>query len=69
MLDFMYVKKLKFLVPLSDHGHRATTPACIYGKNPSKSSSPETVDRFQRDLVCSITVPGPSQFVQMMNLG
>ena len=62
--------KSSFVVSGShDQGHMATTPACIYCKNPSKSSSPEPVDRFLRDLVCSITVSGQSQFVQMMNLG
>ena len=40
-------------------GHMATTPACIYGKNHSKSSSPVPVDRFPRDLVCSIRDSGP----------
>ena len=30
----------------------AATP--IYGKNPSKSSSPESAGRFSRNLVCSI---------------
>ena len=51
-----------------DQGHMATKPACIYGKNLSKSS-PEPVDRFPRDLVCSIRDSGPSEFVQMMILG
>ena len=40
----------------------ATTPACIYGKIPSKSSSTEPVDRFSRDLVCSIRDTGPITF-------
>ena len=52
-----------------DQVHMATTPACIYGKNPSKTSSPKPVDRFPRDLVCSTSDSGPSQFVQMMILG
>ena len=38
-------------------------------KHPSKSSSPEQVVRFPRDLVCNIRDSGPSQFVQMMILG
>ena len=32
----------------------------IYGKNPSKSSSPEPVDRFLQNLVCSIGDSSPS---------
>ena len=36
----------------------AATP--IYGKNPSKSSSPEPVGRFPRNLVCSIVDSCPS---------
>ena len=36
----------------------ATTP--IYGKNPSKSSSPEPAARFSRNLVCSIGDSSPS---------
>ena len=40
-----------------DKGYMATTTACIYGKNPSKSS-PEPVVRFPRDLVCSIRDSG-----------
>ena len=42
-------------------GHRtkmAATP--MYGKNPSKSSTPEPVDRFPRNLVCSIGDSSPS---------
>ena len=36
----------------------AATP--IYGKNPSKSSSPEPAGRFSRNLVCSIGDSSPS---------
>ena len=36
----------------------AATP--IYGKNPSKSSSPEPQGRFSRNLVCSIRDSSPS---------
>ena len=36
----------------------ATMP--IYGKNPSKSSSPEPADRFPRNRVCSIRDSCPS---------
>ena len=36
----------------------AATP--IYGKNPSKSSSPEPAGRFSRNLVCSIGDSCPS---------
>ena len=36
----------------------ATTP--MYGKNPSKSSSPEPAGRFSRNLVCSIGDSCPS---------
>ena len=36
----------------------AATP--IYGKNPSKSSSPEPAGRFSRNLVCTIGYSSPS---------
>ena len=45
----------------------ASTP--IYGKNPSKSSSPEPNGQWPCGLVCSIGDSGPSYFVQMMTPG
>ena len=48
-------------------GHMTKTAAMpIYGKNPSKSSSPEPAGRFSRNLVCNIGDSSPSKFVQMM---
>ena len=56
---------------LHDAGHMtkmATMP--IYGKNPSKNLPTfEPVERFPRNLVCSIWDSSPLKFVQMMTLG
>ena len=46
-----------------DAGHMTKMAAMlIYGKNPSKSSSPEPAGRFSRNLVCSIGDSSPSWF-------
>ena len=47
--------------------HDQVTP--IYGKRLQKSSSPAAVNRFRRNLACSIGDYGPSQFVQIITLG
>ena len=52
---------------LSHMTKMAATP--IYGKNPSKFSSPEPEDRFPRKLVCRIGDSCISQYTKMMTLG
>ena len=48
-------------VNINGPGHMTKMGAMpIYGKNHKKSSSLEPVDRFQRNLVCSIGDSGPS---------
>ena len=38
-----------------DAGHMTKmAPTPIYGKNPSKSFSPELMNQFPRNLVCSV---------------
>ena len=50
-------------------GHMTKIAAMpIHGKNLHKSSSPEPVGRFPRNLVCIIEDSCPSEFVQMMTL-
>ena len=41
----------------------------IYGKNLKKSSSPEAIDRWPWNLVCSIVYASTSMIVQIMTLG
>ena len=41
----------------------------IYGKNLKKSSSPEPIDRWPRNLVCSIVYGSSTKVVQIMTLG
>ena len=41
----------------------------IYGKNLKKSSSPEPIDRWPWNLVCSIVYGSPTKVVQIMTLG
>ena len=41
----------------------------IYGKNLQKSSSPEPIDGWPLNLVCSIRYLGTTKIVQMMKLG
>ena len=56
MKAFRY-KEMK--IWLHDAGHMTKMAAMpIYGKTLQKSSSPEAVDRFSRNLVCSIGDPG-----------
>ena len=45
----------------------ATMP--IYGKNLKKSSSPEPIDRWPWNLVCSIVYAGATKIIQSMTLG
>ena len=48
-------------VYINDPGHMTKMAAIpIYGKKHKKSSSLEPVDRFQRNIVCSIGDSGPS---------
>ena len=41
----------------------------IYGKNLKKSSSPETIDRWPWNLVCSIVYASTTKIVQNMTQG
>ena len=41
----------------------------IYGKNLKKSSSPESLDRWPWNLVCSIVYGSTSKVIQIMTLG
>ena len=45
----------------------ATMP--IYGKKLKKSSSPEAIDRWPWNLVCSIVYASTTKIVQIMTLG
>ena len=45
----------------------ATMP--IYGKNLKKSSSPEPIDRWPWNLVCSIAYASTTKIVQIISLG
>ena len=45
----------------------ATMP--IYGKNLKKSSSPEPIDQWPWNLVCSIVYGSTTKIVQIMTLG
>ena len=40
-----------------------------YGKNPKKSSSPEPIDPWPWNLVCSIMYGSTTKVVQIMTLG
>ena len=51
-------------------GHMTNMAAMpIYGKNLKKSSSPEPVDRWPWNLVCSIMYGSTTKVVQLMTLG
>ena len=41
----------------------------IYGKNLKKSSSPEPIDQWPWNLVCSIVYKSTTKVVQIMTLG
>ena len=41
----------------------------IYGKNLKKSSSPDTIDQWPLNLVCSIVYGSTTKVVQIMTLG
>ena len=41
----------------------------IYGKNCKKSSSPEPVDRWPLNLVCSIVYVSSTKIIQIITLG
>ena len=50
-------------------GHMTNMAAMpIYGKNLKKSSSPEPIDRWPRNLVCSM-YGSSTKVVQIMTLG
>ena len=50
-----------------DAGLMTKMPAMpIYGNNTIKSSFPEPVGQFRRNIVCSIGDSSPSKFVHMM---
>ena len=51
-------------------GHMTNMAAMpIYGKNLKKSSSPETLDRWPWNLVCSIVYGSTTKAIQIMTLG
>ena len=51
-------------------GHMTKMAAMlIYGKNLKKSSSPEPIDRWPWDLVCSIVYVSTTKIVQIISLG
>ena len=51
-------------------GHMTNMAAMpIYGKNLKKSSSPEPIDWWPWNLVCSIVYASTTKVVQIMNLG
>ena len=41
----------------------------IYGKQLKKSSSPEPINRWPWNLVCSIVYASTTKIIQIMNLG
>ena len=41
----------------------------IYGKNLKKSSSPEPIDQWPWNLVCSIVIGSTIKIIQIMTLG
>ena len=51
-------------------GHMTNMAAMpIYGKNLKKSSSPEPINRWPLNLVCSIVYGSTTKIVQIMTLG
>ena len=51
-------------------GHMTNMAAMpIHGKNLKKSSSPESIDWWPRNLVCSIVYGSSTKVVQIMTLG
>ena len=56
---------------INELGHMTTNMAAmpIYGKNLKKSSSPEPIDRWPYNLVCSIMYGKSIKVVQIMTLG
>ena len=51
-------------------GHMTKVAAMpIYGKNLKKSSSPEPIDQWPWNLVCSIVYGNTTKVVQIMTLG
>ena len=51
-------------------GHTTNMAAMpIYGKNLKKSSSPEAIDGWPWNLVCSIVYASTTKIVQIMTLG
>ena len=55
---------------INELGHMTNMVAMpIYGKNLKKSSSPEPIDRWPCNLVCSIVYGSSTKVVQIMTLG
>ena len=55
---------------MNELGHMTKMVAMpIYVKNLQKSSSPEPMDRWPWNLVCSIEYPSATKIVQMMTFG
>ena len=52
---------------LGDMTNMATMP--IYGKNLKKSNSPEAIDQWPWNLVCSIVYASTTKIIQIMTLG
>ena len=58
------------MIYINELGHMTNMAAMpIYGKNLKKSSSPEPIDRWPWNLVCSIVYAGATKIVQSMTLG
>ena len=54
----------------NEMGHMTNLAAMpIYGKNIKKSSSPEPIDRWPWNLVCSIVYGSTTKVIQIMTLG
>ena len=54
----------------NEFGHMTNMAAMpIYGKNLNKSSSPEPIDRWPWNFVCSIVFASTTKFVQIITLG
>ena len=55
---------------INELGHMTNMAAMpIYDKNLKKSSSPEPIDRWPLNLVCSIVYGSSTKVVQIMTLG
>ena len=57
-------------IDTNELGHMTNMAAVlIYGKNLKKSSPPEPIDRWPRNIVCSIMYESTTKVIQIMTLG